>query len=121
VPKRNTQKKSAWGPSQASEPDHGHEKRRKLHRRASSGSRDIGDPGSESFMHFRIAIRDFPIGGNNCQSRRTGGRLCDGERTVDRSTTMSHRGSGNCESGGRVLVDIANHETPMESMVEDMW
>jgi hypothetical protein len=32
----------------------------------------------------------------------------DGERTVDRSTTMSHRGSGNRESGGCVLIDIAN-------------
>jgi hypothetical protein len=42
----------------------------------------------------------------------------DGERTVDRSTTMSHRGSGNRESGGCVLVDIANREIPMESMVK---
>jgi len=45
----------------------------------------------------------------------------DGERTVDRSMAMSHQGLGNRESGGRVLVDIANRETPMESMVKDMW
>jgi hypothetical protein len=47
--------------------------------------------------------------------------LRGGERTVDRSTAMSHRVSGNRESGGCVLVDIANRETPMESMVEGMW
>jgi hypothetical protein len=45
----------------------------------------------------------------------------DGEWTIDRSMAMSHRGSGNRESGGCVLVDITNHETPMESMVEGIW
>jgi hypothetical protein len=72
-------------------------------------------------MHFRIAIRDFPIGGNDCQSWRTDGRLCNEERTVDRSSVMSHRGSGNRESGGCVFVDIANREIPMEGMVKDIW
>jgi hypothetical protein len=47
--------------------------------------------------------------------------LCGGERTVDRSTAMSHQVSRNRESGGCVLIDIANRETPMESMVEGMW
>jgi hypothetical protein len=45
----------------------------------------------------------------------------DGERIVDRSTTTSHRGSGNRESGGCVLVNITNCKIPMESIVEGIW
>jgi hypothetical protein len=45
----------------------------------------------------------------------------DGERTVDRSTTTSHRGLGNRETGGCVLVEITKCKIPMESMVEGIW
>jgi len=72
-------------------------------------------------MHFRILIHDFPIGGNGCQSWRTNGRLYNEEQTFDRSVFMSHRGSGNRESGGCVFVDIANREIPMERMVKGIW
>jgi hypothetical protein len=70
----------------------------------------------------REAISRQPLA---CGTARASGiqvaGLRGGERTVDRSTAMSHRVSGNRESGGCVLVDIANRETPMESMVEGMW
>jgi hypothetical protein len=72
-------------------------------------------------MHFRIAIHDFLISGNDCQSWRTNGILCNEEWTIDRSTVMSHRGSGNRESGGCVFVDIANRKIPMERMVKGIW
>jgi hypothetical protein len=67
-------------------------------------------------MCFRIAIRDFPIGGNDCQPWRTGGRLCNKERIVDKSMAMSHRVSGNRKSCGHKHCVVKNAESPMESL-----
>jgi hypothetical protein len=45
---------------------------------ASSENRDIGDPGSKGFVHWKIAIRDFPIRPRSVGPHRlSGGQVAD--------------------------------------------
>jgi hypothetical protein len=95
------------------------------------GNRDIGDPGSKGFVHFRIAKRDFPIRHRSVwatqeSARRTGGRFSrrvKGPLTGQKDREPSEdRGSENRESKGCMHIDIANPETPMGSyMAVVIW
>jgi hypothetical protein len=120
VPKRSIQKKSAWGPSLASEPDHGREKRRKLHGRVSSEIR-ISESREREFYAFQNRDSRFPDRREQLSIVEDRWQALQREWTVDKSTTMSHRGSGNREFGGCVLIDIANRKIPMENMTEGIW
>ena len=82
--------------------------------------------GGKGTVASNIAISRYAISRHQeCGATEVdGGQVAgfrDGERAIDRSTTMSHQGLGNRKSGGCMIIDIANRETPMESMVEDMW
>jgi hypothetical protein len=89
--------------------------------------RKIGVLGGEGTVASNIAISRYAISRHQeCGATEVdGGQVAgfrDGERTVDRSTAMSHRGSENRESGGCVHIDVANPETPMESyMAAVIW
>jgi hypothetical protein len=114
VPKRSTQKKSAWGPSQASEPDHGHEKQQKLHRRGSSGIGISEIPGARVLC---ISESRFAISRSAGTTVNRGGQVAGfATGSVDQLTgqsVMSHRGSKNRKSREHKHHVIKNAETPM--------
>jgi hypothetical protein len=78
----------------------------------------IGVLGGEGTVASNTAISRYAISRHQeCGATEVDGGQVAGFRTVDRSPTMSHRGSENHESRGCVHIDVANPETPMESYI----